>query len=196
MVMMLNAFSNAQETPVQIFTTANLGTILSLNIEPETFCEFGIQKVNQGLYQITRQPEDVMFTVEATGNWNLSISSDQSYFRGVNDSTKRIPLDFVGFYIESRGTNWDDGLFSNIANATKDTTLFLSPDRKMILENGMRNNLGNAERNSFVLRWKFFYENDEMRTKKFSDFDILDDNYTVDFSITLSESPPKGRNNE
>jgi hypothetical protein len=140
------------------------------------------------LYQIVDEPEDVVFSVESTGNWNISISSDQPWFKGQRDSSLTIPLDFVGYTIENKGSNWDNGLFSNIANATKDTVLYLTPDKTRILQNGLRNNIGGSNRNSFVLRWVFDYENEELRTKYFNDYDIMDDNYNVGVYITLSES--------
>lgn len=183
----------AQETPLPVTMEARLETIMSLNIEPETYCEFSIKRINDNLYQITNPPEDVMFSVESTGNWDLSISAADSYFTGKNDTNSKIPLDFVGYFIENKGSNWDNGLFSNIANVTKDTIVYLSPEKTRVLENGIRNNVGSASHNSFILRWKFFYEEDAMRTRRFADFDIADDEYTVGFYITLSESSAKGR---
>jgi hypothetical protein len=183
----------AQETPLLINTEARLETVLQLNITEDSYVEFGVKKINEDLYQITKQPDDVMFSVESTGNWNLAISADDPYFRGVNDSTLKIPVDFIGLYIENRGGNWDNGLFSNIANVTKDTVIYLNPDKTMLLASGLRGNVGGADQNSFILRWKFFYEDEGLRIAKFSDFDIADDNYQVGFTITLSESTPYGQ---
>jgi len=179
---------SAQETPVLINTEARLDNVLLLRMTPERYVEFGITKINENLYQITKQPDDVMFSVESTGSWNLSISSADPYFTGVEDSTHKVPVDFIGLYVENTGTNWDNGLFSNMANATKDTIVYLSPDRTSLLESGVKGNIGGSEQNSFILRWKFFYEDDALKTRKFSDFDINDDNYKVGYYITLSES--------
>jgi len=184
---------SAQEQPILINAEARLETVLQLNMTQNNYVEFGVKKINEDLYQITKQPDDVMFSVESTGNWNLSISADDAYFRGVNDSTLKIPVDFVGLYIENRGENWDNGLFSNIANATKDTVLYLDAERTMLLASGLRGNVGGADQNSFVLRWKFFYEDEALKIAKFSGFDIADDNYQVGFTITLSESTPYGQ---
>jgi hypothetical protein len=126
--------------------------------------------------------------VEATDNWNLTISAAQPYFVGINDSTNRIPLDFIGYTIENRGTNWDNGLFSDIANLTKDTVIFLTDEKLKVLENGIRNNIGGKEHNSFVIKWQFFFEDEALMTKKFSEQDINDDTYNVGLYITLSES--------
>ncbi len=191
-LLMLNYIMQAQTNPIMINMEARLETVLILNIEPNTHCDFSIKKVNDDLYQITKQPDDVLFSVESTGNWNLSINATNPYFKGFSDSTRRIPVNFVGFYVENRGTNWDNGLFSNIANATKDTIIYLSPEKTMLLENGVRNNIGGAAQNSFILRWQFFYENDALKLRRFHDFDIMDDNYGVGFMITLSESSPFG----
>jgi hypothetical protein len=155
---------------------------------PEQYVEFGIIRINDNLYQITKQPDDVMFSVESTGNWNLSLSSSDIYFTGVNDSTHKIPVDFLGFFVENTGTNWDNGLFSNIANATKDTVVFLTPEKTQLLESGARGNIGGSAENSFILRWKFFYEDNALRTRRFTDYVIEDDNYRVGYYITLSES--------
>ena len=194
-LLLLLAFQKllAQETPVLINVEARLETVLALNIRPDTYVEFGIKKINDNLYQITKQPEDIMFSVESTGNWDLSISAENPYFRGIDDTTLKIPLDFVGLYIENRGENWDNGLFSNIANVTKDSIVFLSNEKTMLLENGRRTNIGGAIQNSFILRWKFFYEDDALKIQRFSKFNITDDNYTVGFYITLSESSPYGK---
>ena len=178
----------AQETPTIVYAEARLDNVLLLRMTPERYIEFGIRRINDNLYQITKQPDDVMFSVESTGNWDLSISAAEPYFTGVLDSTHKVPVDFVGLYVENTGTNWDNGLFSNIANATKDTVVFLSPQKTSLLGSGARGNIGGSEQNSFILRWKFFYEDDALKTRKFSDFDILDDNYTVGYYITLSES--------
>jgi hypothetical protein len=178
----------AQETPMLINTEAKLDNVLILKMTPERFVEFGIKKINENLYQITKQPDDVMFSVESTGNWNLSISSTDSYFTGKLDSTHKVPVDFLGLYVENTGTNWDNGLFSNMANATKDTVVSLSPERTSLLESGVKGNIGGSTENSFILRWKFFYEDDVLKIRKFSDFDINDDLYSVGYYITLSES--------
>lgn len=178
----------AQDVPLQINTEAKLENVLLLKIAPEMRVEFGIKKINDELYQITKQPDDVMFSVESTGNWDLSISSVTPYFKGINDSTHQIPVDFVGLYVENTGTNWDNGLFSNMANITKDTVVYLTPQRTKLLESGVRGNIGGSVNNSFILRWKFFFEDEVLKLRKFSDYNIEDDIYTVGFYITLSES--------
>jgi len=179
---------SAQETPMLISTEARLDNVLILKMTPERYVEFGIKKINENLYQITKQPDDVIFSVESTGSWNLSISSAEPYFTGKNDSTHKVPVDFLGLYVENTGTNWDNGLFSNMANATKDTIVYLAPEKTSLLESGVRGNIGGSMQNSFILRWKFFYEDDALKIRKFSDFDINDDNYRVGYFITLSES--------
>jgi len=178
----------AQETPLLINTEARLENVLLLKIAPDMKVEFGIKKINENLYQITKQPDDVMFSVESTGNWDLSISSDNSQFTGISDSTHKLPVDFLGLYVENTGSNWDNGLFSNMANITKDTVVYLSPERTKLLESGVRGNIGSSLNNSFILRWKFFYEDEVLKLRKFSDYVIEDDIYTVGFYITLSES--------
>jgi len=179
---------SGQETPLLISTEARLENVLILRMTPEQYVEFGIKRINDNLYQITKQPDDVMFSVESTGNWNLSLSASDIYFTGVSDSTHKIPVDFLGFFVENTGTNWDNGLFSNIANATKDTVVFLTPEKTQLLESGARGNIGGSSENSFILRWKFFYEDDALRTRRFTDYMIEDDNYRVGYYITLSES--------
>jgi hypothetical protein len=179
---------SAQETPMLINTEAKLDNVLILKMTPERYVEFGIKKINENLYQITKQPDDVMFSVESTGDWNLSISSTKSFFTGKNDSTHKVPVEFLGLYVENTGTNWDNGLFSNMANATKDTVVYLAPERTSLLESGAKGNIGGSTENSFILRWKFFYEDDALKIRKFSDFDIDDDIYSVGYYITLSES--------
>jgi hypothetical protein len=184
---------SAQETPMLINTEARLDNILLLKMTPERYVEFGIKKINENLYQVTKQPDDVMFSVESTGSWNLSISSADDYFTGINDSTHKVPVDFIGLYVENTGTNWDNGLFSNMANATKDTIVYLAPEKTSLLESGVRGNIGGSSQNSFILRWKFFYEDDALKIRKFTDFDINDDNYRVGYYITLSESTANGK---
>jgi hypothetical protein len=179
---------SAQETPLMISTEARLENVLILRMTPEMYIEFGIKKINENLYQITKQPDDIIFSVESTGNWDLSISSNDPVFTGVNDSTHKVPVDFLGLYVENTGENWDNGLFSNMANATRDTIVYLSPERTRLLESGVQGNIGGSDQNSFILRWKFFYEDDALKIRKFSDYDIQDDNYKVGFNVTLSES--------
>jgi len=185
---------SGQETPLLISTEARLENVLILRMTPEQYVEFGIKRINDNLYQITKQPDDVMFSVESTGNWNLSLSASDIYFTGVGDSTHKIPVDFLGFFVENTGTNWDNGLFSNIANATKDTVVFLTPEKTQLLESGARGNIGGSSENSFILRWKFFYEDDALRTRRFTDYVIEDDNYRVGYYITLSESTNPNNN--
>ena len=188
--------SIAQETPRMIYTEARLENVLILRMTPERYVEFGIKKVNQDLYQITKQPDDILFNVESTDDWNLSIAATDAYFTGEMDSTHKVPVDFMGLSVENIGTNWDNGLFSNIANATKDTVVYLSTERTSLLESGLRGNIGGATQNAFVLRWKFFYEDQTTRTVRFSDFNIFDDDYKVGFTITLSESTKYGINDQ
>lgn len=178
----------AQETPMLINTEARLDNVLMLRMTPEKYVEFGIKKINENLYQITKQPDDVMFSIESTGPWNLSISAVDKYFTGREDTTHKIPVNFMGLYVENTGTNWDNGLFSNMANATKDTVVYLSTEKINLLESGVKGNIGGANENSFILRWKFFYEDEVLRTKKFTDYNINDDMYKVGYFITLSEN--------
>lgn len=189
-LLLLLAFTrlSAQETPILVNIDARLDNVLLLKMTPERYVEFGIKKINENLYQVTKQPDDVMFSVESTGNWNLSISASDPYFTGQADSTHKVPVDFLGLYVENTGTNWDNGLFSNMANATKDTIVCLAPETTSLLESGVRGNIGGTDQNSFILRWKFFYEDDALKIRKFTDYDIYDDDYKVGYYITLSES--------
>jgi hypothetical protein len=184
---------HGQETPMLISTEAKLDNVLLLKMTPEKYVEFSIKKVNENLYQITKQPDDVMFSIESTGNWNLSISAADPYFTGEQDTTHKVPVDFIGLFVENIGTNWDNGLFSNMANATKDTVVSLSPDKTSLLESGVRGNVGGSIQNAFILRWKFFYEDATLKTRKFTDFNIEDDTYKVGYYITLSESIARGK---
>nr|NQU89675.1 hypothetical protein [Bacteroidota bacterium] len=181
-----------EEFNIETRVEARLESVLILNVDPEIRIEFGVSEVSDNLYQITQPPDDINFSVESTGNWNLSITASEPYFTGVNDPTQKIPVDFVGFFVENRGNNWDNGLFSNIANRTKDTIISLSDERKLVLTNGNRNNIGGADRNAFVLRWKFIYEDDVLKIRKFSNLDIKDDHFVGRFYITLSENKMSG----
>lgn len=180
--------SPAQGIDMETRVEANLVSVLILNIDPQANIEFGIKEINDNLYQVYKNPDDVNFSIEATGNWNLSISATEPYFSGINDSSQKIPVDFIGYFIENKGTNWDNGLFSNIANKSKDTLLALTTKETTILINGRRDNIGGADNNSFVLRWKFIYEDELTKMKKFSSFKIKDDYYIGGFYLTLSES--------
>jgi len=179
--------TTAQEIDIETRVEAKLESVLILNIDPNANIEFGIKEINDNLYQITKNPDDVNFSIESTGNWNLSISAIDQYFSGINDTSQKIPVDFIGYYIENKGDNWDNGLFSNIANKSKDTLLPLTTKETMILINGKRNNIGGSDNNSFVLRWKFIYEDEITKMKEFSNLKIKDDYYIGGFYITLSE---------
>lgn len=178
----------AQENNLEVKFDSRLESILILNMDPETNLEFGIREINDQLYQITKTPEDINFSIESTGSWNLSITAADPYFTGTNDSSQKIPVDFIGFYIENRGSNWDNGLFSNIANLTRDTVISLSADKITVLTNGKKGNIGGSDKNSFVLRWKFNFEDEATKIKKFTGMKIKDDYYSGRFFITLSES--------
>jgi hypothetical protein len=80
-----------------------------------------------------------------------------------------------------------------MANVTKDTAVLLSPEKTNLLESGLRGNVGGSIQNSFILRWKFFYEDDALKTRSFTDFNINDDLYKVGYFITLSESYLEGK---
>ncbi len=182
----------AQGVDMEADIEARMETVLVLNIDPESRIDFGIKEVNENLYQITKSPVDVSFSVEATSNWKLSISSDKPYFRGMNDTSQKIPVDFLGYYIENLGKNWDNGLFSNIANSTKDTLIALKAQERLLLVNGDKGNIGGAEDNNFVLRWKFLFESDTAKFIRLQDLDVKDDYYTGRFYLTLSESQARG----
>ena len=187
-LVVLSTYSIAQEIDIETMVEARLESILILNIDPDANIEFGIKEINDNLYQITKKPDDVNFSIEATGNWNLSISATEPYFYGINDTSQKIPVEFIGYYIENLGDNWDNGLFSNIANKSKDTILTLQAAETMILKNGRRNNIGNTENNAFIIRWKFIYEDEITKMKKFESLKIKDDYYMGGFYLTLSES--------
>ena len=187
-LILMSLISVAQETNLEMNMEARLEPVLILNIDPDTKIEFGIRKVNDNLYEITKKPNDVNFNVESTGNWNLSISAAKPYFTDINDSTKKIPVDFLGYTIENRGNNWDNGIFSHIANRSKDTILPLKHEKTLVLTNGRRNNIGGHSRNSFILRWKFIFEDELSKMAEFSNLSIEDGYYVDGFYITLSES--------
>ncbi len=178
----------AQKIDLETIVEAKLESVMILNIDNTSKIEFGIKEINDNIYQITKQPEDVNFTIEATGNWNLSISSTEPYFYGIMDSSQKIPIDFIGYTIENIGDNWDNGLFSNIANKSKDTILPLQFEEKLVLINGRRNNIGNADNNAFIIRWKFIFESELTKMKEFTKFNIKDDYYSAGFYVTLTES--------
>ena len=180
--------ADAQETNLEMSMEARLEPVLILNIDPDAKIEFGIKKVNDNLYEITKKPDDINFSVESTGNWNLSISAAEPYFTDITDSTKKIPVDFLGYTIQNRGNNWDNGIFSHIANRSKDTILPLKPEKTLVLINGRKNNIGGHSRNSFVLRWKFIFEDELSKMARFSNLSIQDGYYVDGFYITLSES--------
>lgn len=188
----LPVLAGAQEFYMETKVDARLQSILTLNVDPEVRIEFEITRVNDNLYQITKYPDDVPFSVESTGNWNLAITASTPYFRGVSDPTQVIPIDFISFYIESRGQNWDNGPFSNIANKTKDTIIPLTEDRNVVLANGRKNNIGGSNKNSFVLRWDFNFEKDMTKMREFSNLRVREDQFIGHFYITLSESHVSG----
>ncbi len=178
----------AQETHMGIKFDSKLESVLILNIDPEARVEFEVEEVNENLYQITQPPDDINFSVEATGNWNLSISAANPYFVGTNDTTKKIPVDFLGFTIQSIGTNWDNGLFSNMANLSKDTVLPLTHDKITVLTNGRQGNAGGSDQNSFVLRWHFVFEQEPGKIHQFSQMNLKNEYYTGNFYLILTES--------
>ncbi|PLX08305.1 MAG: hypothetical protein C0598_12365 [Marinilabiliales bacterium] len=180
--------AEAQGEIMEANVSATLESVLILNIDPDVNVEFGIVEVSQNLYQITRKPEDIHFSVESTGNWNLSVSASDNYFTCIDDSSCKIPIDFVSYQIENKGTNWDNGLFSNIANRTKDTTLSLSQNKTTVLVNGNKNNIGGAEQNSFVLRWYLNFDDDLLKIDEFYKYKIKEGYYKADFFITLTEN--------
>jgi hypothetical protein len=179
---------NAQGEIMETQVSATLESVLILNINPDVNVEFGIIEISENLYQITRKPDDIHFSVESTANWNLSISAGDNYFTCVDDSSCKIPIDFVGYQIENKGTNWDNGLFSHIANRTKDTTMSLSTKKTVVLVNGNKNNIGGAEQNAFVLRWKLNFDDDLLKIDKFYKYKIKEGYYRADFFITLTEN--------
>lgn len=178
----------AQDVPREVNFTAKLEPLLQLNIDPDVEIEFGILEINDDLYQVTKYPDDVMFSVEATTNWNLSINATNPYFRGVDNPSLKIPVNFVGYHVENYGTNWDNGSFSNIINTTKDTIVELSADRKEILRNGRRNNIGSTDRNSFILRWKLIPENDALKMKNYAHMFLKNEHFKVNVQLTLQQT--------
>jgi len=163
-------------------------SVLQLNIDPDAKVEFGMREINDNLFQITNYPEPVMFSIDATCNWSLTFATSAQYFSGANDSSLRIPVDFMGYTIESYGTNWDNGNFSNIINLTKDTIFPLSEERRLVLKNGRRNNIGGGNQNFFIIRWNFFDNTDQINISKFSHFEMTDDSFSVGLKLTLAEN--------
>ncbi len=178
----------AQDNSRDIDFRSDLASLIQLNIAPDVYLEFGINEINDKLYQITKYPDDLIFSVESTEDWTLSIAATTFYFRGVQDSTLTIPVDFIGFTVENHGNNFDNGLFSNIYNTTKDTILELSSEKKMIMTNGRRHNIGNAKDNYFILRWKFLYQDDPLRMREFYNFRMANDLFRVGVNLTLTKS--------
>jgi len=178
----------AQEGVMETHVSATLESVLILNIDPDIEVEFGLVEVGDNIYQITKHPDDVHFSVESTGNWNLSISATDNYFRSLDDSTYKVPIDFVGYFIENKGTNWDNGLFSDIANRTKDTILSLSPVKTTVLINGNKNNIGSSDQNAFVLRWKINFDDEFIKMDEFVNLKIKEGYYKANFYLTLTET--------
>ena len=187
-VLMINSKSFAQDMIMETYFSASLESLLILNIDPDVKIELGVMEVGDNLYQITKYPDDVHFSIESTGNWNLSISANSKYFTCTDDSSCKVPVNFVSYYIENKGTNWDNGLFSNIANRTKDTVLSLSQKKTTILVNGNKNNIGGSEENAFVLRWKLSFEDEPIKMEEFANLKIKEGYYSANFFLTLTES--------
>ncbi len=185
MVKGLNAQENISR---EVFATVVLQPMLYLNVEPNLEIEFGILEINQDLYHVTKQPEDVIFSVESTTNWNLSISTEQAFFVGEKNPDHKIPVEFVGYTVKDLGTNWDNGSFSNILNMSKDTILELSPERTQVLTNGRRNNMGDANMNSFIIHWKLLFERNALRMRNYSQYFMEDERFKVNVQLTLSET--------
>jgi len=181
-----------QEFYMESHFEAKLESMLILNVDPEVRIDFEITKVNDNLYQITKFPDDIPFSVESTSNWKLSIAASEPYFRGVNDPSQTIPIDFISFYIDNKGQNWDNGPFSHIANRTKDTLIALTGEQRVVLASGAKNNIGGSNRNNFVLRWKFNFEEEMSKMRIFSNLDIQEDQFVGRFFITLSETDVSG----
>ena len=178
----------AQDIPQQVNMSVGMEPMLRLNIQPDVELEFGIIEINEELYHVTKEPEDVLFSVESTTSWNLAISSERPYFIGEKDPKLKIPVDCVGITVESRGTNWDNGVFSNIINFSKDTILELSNQRTRVLTNGRRNNLGGADKNTFIVHWKLLWENNSLRMKTLAQNFMVDERYKVNVQLTLTET--------
>ena len=188
LIVTLTRVAFGQDETSEVFVKVVLQPMLYLNVEPNPEVEFGIMEINQDLYHVTKQPEDIMFSVESTTNWNLSISTEQPFFSGEKHPEHKIPVEFVGYTIEDLGTNWDNGSFSNILNYSKDTILELSAERRQVLTNGRRNNLGGADRNSFIIHWKLLFESNALRMRNYSQYFMQDDRYKVNVHLTLSET--------
>lgn len=178
----------AQDIPHQIYLSVTLEPMLNLNIEPDLELEFGIMEINEDLYHVTKEPEDVFFSIESTTSWSLSVSTDAPYFISEKNPENKIPVEFVGFTVENMGTNWDNGPFSNIINYSKDTILELADERIRVLTNGRRNNLGGADKNSFIIHWKLLWERDAIRLKNYVQDFMVDERYKANVRLTLSES--------
>jgi hypothetical protein len=189
-IMLLNANSllSQDESWNDVNFKAVFESVLQLNIDPDAKVEFGMREINDNLFQITNYPEPVMFSVDATSNWSLTFATSAQFFSGVNDSSLKIPVDFMGYTIESYGTNWDNGNFSNIINLTKDTIIPLSEERRLVLKNGRRNNIGGSNQNFFIIRWNFFDNTDQINISKFSNFEMTDDSFSVGLRLTLAEN--------
>jgi len=177
-----------QDIPNQVYMTVTLEPMLQLNIKPDVELEFGIIEINEDLYHLTKKPEDVMFSVESTTNWNLAISSENPYFTGDKDPQHKIPVEFVGYTVENQGINWDNGSFSNIINYSKDTLLELTHQRTNVLTNGRRSNLGGVDKNSFIIHWELLWENNAIRMKNYAHYFMSDERFKVNVQLTLSEN--------
>ena len=182
-----NVYAQEQEAR-EVFAKVVLDPFMCLNVQPDLEIEFGILEINQDLYHVTKQPDDVLFSVESTANWNLSISTEQAYFTGEKNPDHKIPVEFVGYTVEDLGTNWDNGSFSNILNYSKDTILELSPERTRVLANGRRNNMGDADMNSFIIHWKLLFERNALRMRNYSQYFMEDERFKVNVQLTLSET--------
>lgn len=177
-----------QDIPREVNATVVLQPMLQLNVNPDVKVEFGLMEVNEDLYHVTKEPEDVMFSVESTTNWNLSISAEHAYFSGTKHPEHKIPVEFVGYTIENLGTNWDNGSFSNILNMSKDTIIELTPERTTVLSNGRRNNMGDRDMNSFIIHWDLLFENNTLRMKNYAHYFLSDELFKVNVHLTLSET--------
>ena len=187
-ILFLVQLMNAQDIPHQIFMSVTMEPMLNLNIQPDLELEFGIMEINEDLYHVTKKPEDVFFSVESTTSWSISISTETPYFSGEKNPENKIPVEFVGYTVESIGTNWDNGAFSNIINYSKDTILELSDERTRVLTNGRRNNLGGVDKNSFIVHWELLWERDAIRLKNYANNFMTDERFKANVRLTLSES--------
>lgn len=177
-------FGQAVNDQAIIPVSITLNSILRLTVVSGGNIDFVVNTIGQYTSGINSGGGDARyhtnFTVSASQDFDVTISTEDSYFLGQDTVGNQLALDNVGLDVQENGngaagTNW-----------TLPSTVLGLPHTATNIVTGIANNAaGDAEQNNFIIRWRLGTKEGSMNGNSLLSQSLTPDRYITNVFLEL-----------